>query len=561
MAASFEQLLDDNLSTVIMKQGSLVTGIVIDILDNHIVVHVGLKSEAAVAKSEFYNESGELELEIGDEVQLTLEAIEDGHGNTRVSREKAIKQEVWKRIEDCLNNDSILKGLITGSVKGGMTVDVQGIKAFLPGSLAEVIPTKDLEHLVGNYEEFKVIKLDKDKNNVVLSRKAVLQEANSEEREKLLATLAEGQVVNGIVKNLTDYGAFVDLGGIDGLLHITDISWSRINHPSEAIKIGEKLDVKIIKYDAQEKKVSLGLKQLISDPWVGIESKFPLNTSVMASVTNLTDYGFFAEIEEGVEGLVHVSEIDWTNKNIHPSKVVQLKDQVEVMILEVDEEKRRISLGLKQLTENPWQVFEHTHQEGDKVSGAIKSITDFGVFIELNGGIDGLVHLSDISWDESEVSVRSLNKGDIVDALVLSIEADRERISLGMKQLISDSFGDYADDNKKGSRVIAKVTGSSEDRVDLELSGGVRGYLPMKDYTNSMSDTPLEEGAEIEVVIANINRKDREIILSLRALEKQEEKSALKDNALKNREIEKATKSNIGDLIKAEMYDPDKEDE
>ena len=453
MAANFEQLLDDNLSTVIMKPGSLVTGIVIDILDNHVVVHVGLKSEAVVQISEFYNESGELELERGDEVQLTLEAIEDGHGNTRVSREKAIKQEVWKRIEDCLAQDSILKGLITGSVKGGMTVDVQGIKAFLPGSLAEVVPTKELEHLVGNYEEFKVIKLDKDKNNVVLSRKAVLQEANSEEREKLLATLAEGQVVEGVVKNLTDYGAFVDLGGIDGLLHITDISWSRINHPSEAIKIGQKLDVKIIKYLADEKKVSLGIKQLVDDPWVGIESKFPLNTSVMATVTNLTDYGFFAEIENGVEGLVHVSEIDWTNKNIHPSKVVQLKDQVEVMILEVDEEKRRISLGLKQLTENPWQVFEHTHNEGDKVSGAIKSITDFGVFIELDGGIDGLVHLSDISWDESEESIRSLNKGDIIEALILSIEANRERISLGIKQLISDSFSDYADANKKGTRV------------------------------------------------------------------------------------------------------------
>ena len=561
MAASFEQLLDENLSTLIMKQGSLVTGIVIDILDNHVVVHVGLKSEAVVQVSEFYNESGELELEVGDEVQLTLEAIEDGHGNTRVSREKAIKQEVWKRIEDSMTQESVLKGLITGSVKGGMTVDVQGIKAFLPGSLAEVIPTKDLEHLVGNYEEFKVIKLDKDKNNVVLSRKAVLQEANSEEREKLLATLSEGQVIKGIVKNLTDYGAFVDLGGIDGLLHITDISWSRINHPSEAIRIGEQLDVKIIKYDAQEKKVSLGVKQLTNDPWVGIESKFPLNSSVMATVTNLTDYGFFGEIEQGVEGLVHVSEIDWTNKNIHPSKVVQLKDQVEVMILEVDEEKRRISLGLKQLTENPWQVFEHTHKIGDKVSGAIKSITDFGVFIELQGGIDGLVHLSDISWDESEDAVRSLNKGDETEALILSIEADRERISLGMKQLISDSFGDYADSNKKGTRVMASIIGSTEDRVLLQLDQDVKGYLPMKDYTNSMSNTPLEEGSEIEVVIANINRKDREIILSLRALEKQEEKSALKDNALKNQEIEQATKSNIGDLIKAEMQDTDTKDE
>ncbi len=561
MAANFEQLLDENLSTLIMKQGSLVTGIVIDILDNHVVVHLGLKSEAAVLKSEFYNESGELELQIGDEVQLTLEAIEDGHGNTRVSREKAIKQEVWKRIEDCLTNDSILKGLITGSVKGGMTVDVQGIKAFLPGSLAEVIPTKDLEHLVGGYEEFKVIKLDKEKNNVVLSRKAVLQEVNSEEREKLLSTLAEGQVLKGVVKNLTDYGAFVDLGGIDGLLHITDISWSRINHPSEAIRIGENLDVKIIKYDPEQKKVSLGMKQLVDDPWVGIESNFPINTSVMAKVTNLTDYGFFAEIANGVEGLVHVSEIDWTNKNIHPSKVVQLKDHVEVMILEVDEEKRRISLGLKQLSENPWQVFEHTHSAGDKVSGAIKSITDFGVFIELQGGIDGLVHLSDIAWDESEESVRSLNKGDVVEALVLSIESGRERISLGMKQLISDNFGDYSEINKKGTRVMAKIIDSSEDKIFLELSEGVNGYLPMKDYTNSMSEIPLEEGSELEVVIANINKKDREIILSLRALEKQEEKSALKDNALKNKEIEEASKSNIGDLIKAEMQDSDKEDE
>ena len=561
MSVNFEQLLDENLSTVIMKTGSLVTGIVIDIQDNHVVVHVGLKSEAAVPVSEFYNESGELDIEVGDEVQLTLEAIEDGHGNTRVSREKAIKQEVWKRIEDSLVQETILKGLITSSVKGGMTVDVQGIKAFLPGSLAEVIPTKDLEHLVGNYEEFKVIKLDKDKNNVVLSRKAVLQEVNSEEREKLLSTLAEGQVVKGVVKNLTDYGAFVDLGGIDGLLHITDISWSRINHPSEAIKIGQEMEVKIIKYDQEEKKVSLGIKQLIEDPWVGIEAKFPLNTSVMATVTNLTDYGFFAEIEQGVEGLVHVSEIDWTNKNIHPSKVVQLKDKVEVMILEVDEEKRRISLGLKQLTENPWQVFAHTHKEGDRVNGAIKSITDFGVFIELEGGIDGLVHLSDISWDESEDELRALNKGDVIDALVLSVEAERERISLGIKQLISDAFGDYVEAHSKGSRVVGKVLDFDDQKINLLLAEGVVGSLQQKDFINSAADDSLEEGLEIEVVVANINRKDREIILSLRALEKQEEKSALKDNAQKNKEIEEATKSNIGDLIKAEMEDTESEDE
>ena len=561
MSANFEKLLDENLSTVIMKQGSLVTGIVIDILENHVVVHVGLKSEAAIQKSEFLNESGEMAVEIGDEVQLTLEAVEDGHGNTKVSREKAIKQEVWKRIEDCMADEAILKGLITGVVKGGMTVDVQGIKAFLPGSLAEVAPTKDLDHLLGNYEEFKVIKLDKDKNNVVLSRKAVLQAVNSEEREKLLSGLSEGQVIKGIVKNLTDYGAFVDLGGIDGLLHITDISWSRINHPSEALSIGDSLDVKVIKYDQEAQKVSLGVKQLIEDPWVGIEAKFPISTSIMAKVTNLTDYGFFAEIETGVEGLVHVSEIDWTNKNIHPSKVVQLKDTVEVMILEVDETKRRISLGLKQLSENPWQVFAHTHNEGDKVSGSIKSITDFGVFIELNGGIDGLVHLSDISWEESDAAARLLNKGDQIETLILSIEADRERISLGIKQLLSDVFTDYAEENKKGSKVIATVLDFDEEKINLSLSEGVNGYLTQKDFSNSLSESTLEVGDEMEVVIANVNRKDREIILSLRALEKQEERSALQDNAQKNKEIEEATKSNLGDLIKAELGESKVEDE
>ncbi|HHZ84304.1 MAG TPA: 30S ribosomal protein S1, partial [Gammaproteobacteria bacterium] len=411
MSLNFEELLDKNLSTVTMKPGSLLTGIVIDILDSHVIVYVGLKSEAAIAIQEFVNEKGEFDLKVGDEVQLLLEAIEDGHGNTRVSREKAIKQEVWKRIEDCLKGESTLNGLITGQVKGGMTVDIQGIKAFLPGSLAEATPSKDLNHLEGRYEEFKVIKLDKEKNNVVLSRRAVLEEVNSEEREKLLSNLEVGHEIQGVVKNLTDYGAFIDLGGIDGLLHITDISWSRINHPSEALNIGEHVKVVVTKFDKDEGKVSLGIKQLSSDPWKGIENKFPLNTSVMAKVTNLTDYGFFAEIESGVEGLVHVSEIDWTNKNIHPSKVVELGDSLEVMILEVDEEKRRISLGVKQLTENPWQVFTHKYKEGDKIKGIIKSITDFGVFIGLEGNIDGLVHLSDVSWnEEEEKTIRQLEK-------------------------------------------------------------------------------------------------------------------------------------------------------
>ena len=559
MSLNFEELLDKNLSTVTMKPGSLLTGIVIDILDSHVIVHVGLKSEAAIAIQEFVNEKGEIDLKVGDEVQLLLEAIEDGHGNTRVSREKAIKQEVWKRIEDCLKGESTLNGLITGQVKGGMTVDIQGIKAFLPGSLAEATPTKDLDHLEGRYEEFKVIKLDKEKNNVVLSRRAVLEEVNSEEREKLLSNLKEGQEIQGVVKNLTDYGAFVDLGGIDGLLHITDISWSRINHPSEALNIGEKIKVQVTKFDKDEGKVSLGMKQLSSDPWKGIENKFPLNTSVMAKVTNLTDYGFFAEIESGVEGLVHVSEIDWTNKNIHPSKVVELGHSLEVMILEVDEEKRRISLGVKQLTENPWQVFTHKHKEGDKIKGTIKSITDFGVFIGLEGNIDGLVHLSDVSWNDEEEAIRQLEKNQEIEAIVLSIDVERERISLGIKQLQEDAFNEYTQLNNKGSRVKGKVNEITDERIVLLLSEGVQGYIPLKDYQNSSQEGDPSLGDDIEVVVASIDKKDREIILSLRALEKAEERDALKDNVERNKEIEEASKSNIGDMIKAELQDNEDE--
>ena len=560
MSLNFEELLDKNLSTVTMKPGSLLTGIIIDILDSHVIVHVGLKSEAAIAIQEFVNEKGEIDLKVGDEVQLLLEAIEDGHGNTRVSREKAIKQEVWKRIEDCLKGESTLNGLITGQVKGGMTVDIQGIKAFLPGSLAEATPTKDLDHLEGRYEEFKVIKLDKEKNNVVLSRRAVLEEVNSEEREKLLSNLEEGQEIQGVVKNLTDYGAFIDLGGIDGLLHITDISWSRINHPSEALNIGEKIKVQVTKFDKDEGKVSLGMKQLSSDPWKGIENKFPLNTSVMAKVTNLTDYGFFAEIESGVEGLVHVSEIDWTNKNIHPSKVVELGDSLEVMILEVDEEKRRISLGVKQLTENPWQVFTHQHKEGDKIKGTIKSITDFGVFIGLEGNIDGLVHLSDVSWnEEEEKTIRQLEKNQEVEAIVLAIDVERERISLGLKQLQEDAFNEFTQLNNKGSRVKGKVNEITDERIVLLLSEGVQGYIPLKDYQNSSQKGDPTIGDEIEAVVASIDKKNREIILSLRALEKADEREALKDNVERNKEIEEASKSNIGDMIKAELGDNEDE--
>ena len=559
MSTNFEELLNKNLDTVNMQPGSMLTGIVIDILETHAIVHVGLKSEAVVQIQEFANEKGEIDLKKGDEVQLLLEAIEDGHGNTRVSREKAIKKQVWKRIEECLNSETTINGLITAQLKGGMTVDIQGIKAFLPGSLAESAPTKDLDHLEGKYEEFKVIKLDRDKNNVVLSRKAVLEEVNSEEREKLLSSLEEGQVIDGIVKNLTDYGAFIDLGGVDGLLHITDISWSRINHPSEALNIGKSIKVKIIKFDKVENKVSLGIKQLTQDPWQGIENKFPLNTSVMAKVTNLTDYGFFAEIESGVEGLVHVSEIDWTNKNIHPSKVVQLGDTLEVMILEVDEEKRRISLGVKQLSENPWLVFTHKHQEGDKISGKIKSITDFGVFIGLEGEIDGLVHLSDVSWDNEEETIKKLEKNQEIETVILSIDAERERISLGIKQLTSDALNDFITLNKKGSRVEGKVNELKDERIIIDLAEGVQGSLPQKDFENSSLDSEINIGSEIQVVIANINKKEREIILSVRALEKAQERDALKDNVEKNKEIEEASKSNIGDLIKAEIEEKEGE--
>jgi len=559
MSASFEELLDKNLNTVTMKPGSLLTGIVIDILETHVIVHVGLKSEAAVAIQEFVNEKGEIDLKVGDEVQLYLEAIEDGHGNTRVSREKAIKQEVWKRIEDCLNGEATLNGLITGQVKGGMTVDIQGVKAFLPGSLAESVPTKDLDHLEGKYEEFKVIKLDKDKNNVVLSRKAVLEEVNFEERTKLLSNLEEGQEVEGVVKNLTDYGAFIDLGGVDGLLHITDISWSRINHPSEALNIGEKIKVQVTNFDKDDGRVSLGIKQLSPDPWQGIENKFPLNTSVMAKVTNLTDYGFFAEIESGVEGLVHVSEIDWTNKNIHPSKVVELGDALEVMILEVDEDKRRISLGVKQLTENPWQVFTHKHKEGDKIKGKIKSITDFGVFVGLEGDIDGLVHLSDVSWEDEEESIRNLEKNEEIEAIVLSVDAERERISLGIKQLIEDSFNEFTLSNKKGTRVKGHVSEVTDQKIFLTLTNEVKGYIPKRDFLNSSYNQDPELGDEIEVVIASIDNKEREIILSLRALEKADERDALRENAERNKEIEESSKSNLGDMIKAEIVE--KEDE
>ncbi|HUH36435.1 MAG TPA: 30S ribosomal protein S1, partial [Spongiibacteraceae bacterium] len=458
MSESFAELFEESLKTIDMQPGSIVTGVVIDIDSDWVTVHAGLKSEGVIPKSQFLSDSGEFALEIGDEVQVALEAVEDGWGETRLSREKAKRAEAWKFLEKAFAAEDVVKGMINGKVKGGFTVDLSTIRAFLPGSLVDVRPVRETTHLEGKMLEFKVIKLDAKRNNVVVSRRAVLEDANSEQREALLATLQEGMAVKGIVKNLTDYGAFVDLGGVDGLLHITDMAWKRIKHPSEIVNVGDEIDVKILKFDRERNRVSLGLKQLGEDPWVQITGRYPEGTRVRARVTNLTDYGCFAEIEEGVEGLVHVSEMDWTNKNIHPSKVVQVGDEVEVMVLDIDEERRRISLGIKQCQENPWDAFGRLHNKGDKISGAIKSITDFGIFIGLDGGIDGLVHLSDISWNETgEEAVRNFKKGDEIETVILSIDAERERISLGIKQLEDDPFNNYVSLNDKGAIVTGTV--------------------------------------------------------------------------------------------------------
>jgi len=458
MSESFADLFEESLKELDMQPGSIVAGTVVDIDSDWVTVNSGLKSEAVIPRSQFLNEKGELEVAVGDETFVSLEAVEDGFGETKLSREKAKRAESWKELEKAFEADEMVTGVINGKVKGGFTVELKNIRAFLPGSLVDVRPVRDTAHLEGKELEFKVIKLDAKRNNVVVSRRAVLEAANSQEREELLANLQEGQSVKGIVKNLTDYGAFVDLGGVDGLLHITDMAWKRIKHPSEIVAVGDEIDVKVLKFDRERNRVSLGLKQLGDDPWVNINDRYPENARVKARVTNLTDYGCFAELEEGVEGLVHVSEMDWTNKNIHPSKVVQVGDEVEVMILDIDEERRRISLGIKQCTMNPWEEFGTKFNKGDKISGKIKSITDFGIFIGLDGGIDGLVHLSDISWnDTGEDAVRNYKKGDELETVILSIDPERERISLGVKQLESDPFSEFVAENDKGTIVTGKV--------------------------------------------------------------------------------------------------------
>ena len=560
MSESFAELFEESLKELDMQPGSIVAGTVVDIDSDWVTVNSGLKSEAVIPRSQFLNEKGELEVAIGDETYVSLEAVEDGFGETKLSREKAKRAESWKELEKAFEADEMVMGVINGKVKGGFTVELKNIRAFLPGSLVDVRPVRDTLHLEGKELEFKVIKLDAKRNNVVVSRRAVLEAANSQEREELLANLQEGQSVKGIVKNLTDYGAFVDLGGVDGLLHITDMAWKRIKHPSEIVAVGDEIDVKVLKFDRERNRVSLGLKQLGDDPWVSINDRYPENAIVKARVTNLTDYGCFAELEEGVEGLVHVSEMDWTNKNIHPSKVVQVGDEIDVMILDIDEERRRISLGIKQCTMNPWEEFGTKFNKGDKISGKIKSITDFGIFIGLDGGIDGLVHLSDISWNDSgEEAVRNYKKGDELETVILSIDPERERISLGVKQLESDPFSEFVAENDKGSLVSGKVIAVDAKAATVEVAPGVEATLKASEISRDKVEDArnvLNEGDDVEAVITTVDRKNRTIALSVKAKDSAEDKAALKAQREKA-DAEVTGPTTIGDLIKEQLNQKD----
>jgi small subunit ribosomal protein S1 len=553
---NFAELFEESLLTLDMKPGSIVTGTVVDIDSDWVTVNAGLKSEAIIPRSQFLNDKGELEVAIGDETLVALDAVEDGFGETKLSREKAKRAEAWKELEKAFEENAVVKGVINGKVKGGFTVELFNIRAFLPGSLVDIRPVRDTLHLEGKELDFKLIKLDAKRNNVVVSRRAVLEAANSQEREELLANLQEGQSVKGIVKNLTDYGAFVDLGGVDGLLHITDMAWKRIKHPSEIVAVGDEIDVKVLKFDRERNRVSLGLKQLGEDPWVEIKARYPESAIVTAKVTNLTDYGCFAELEEGVEGLVHVSEMDWTNKNVHPSKVVQVGDDVQVMVLDIDEERRRISLGIKQCTMNPWEEFGTKFEKGAKISGKIKSITDFGIFIGLDGGIDGLVHLSDISWnDTGEEAVRAYKKGDELETVILSIDPERERISLGVKQLDSDPFAEYASENDKGTMVKGKVISVDAKAAIIEIAEGVEATLKASEISREKVEDArnvLKEGDEVEAIISNVDRKNRVINLSIKSKDAVADKQAIADQRAKS-ESEAKGPTTIGDLIKEQL--------
>ena len=556
MSESFADLFEESLEQVNMTPGSIITGTVVGIENDFVVVTAGLKSDGAIPIDQFKNAAGELEVAVGDEVQVALESLEDGFGETKLSRERAKRAEAWAVLATAYEAGETVTGRVSGRVRGGLTVMVNGINAFLPGSLVDTRPLRDTSHLDDQDLELKIVKLDEKSNNIVVSRRAILEEANSEEREKLLEQMEEGATLKGIVKNLTDYGAFIDLGGIDGLLHITDISWKRIKHPSEMINVGDEIDVKVLRYDQERKRVSLGMKQLAADPWTTAIENYAVGQRVTAKVTKLADYGCFAQIGEGVEGLVHVSEMDWTNRNIHPSKVVQVGDEVEVQILDIDQQRRRISLGIKQCRENPWNAFASSTNKGDKVSGTVRSITDFGIFIGLDGGVDGLVHLSDISWDEpGEEAVKRFNKGDTVEAVIQQVDAERERISLSIKALASDPFSSFAEANGKGSKVSGTVVAVDARQAEIEVSEGLNAILKVAEFARERTEdlsAELSVGDSVEAIVINVDRRNRSIFLSIKAIEAKEQQEALKAVKSAPKDMD-AGATTIGDLIKEQM--------
>ncbi|MGA0382204.1 MAG: 30S ribosomal protein S1 [Arenicellales bacterium] len=556
MSENFEQLLEESLQNAVMQTGAVILAEVVEINGDYIIVNAGLKSESEIPATQFRDADGSVSIQIGDQVEVAIEAIEDGFGNTRLSRERARRAKSWEVLKNAFENESIVTGFLTGKVKGGFTVSLDEVRAFLPGSLADVRPVTDSAYLENRELEFKVIKLDQARNNVVVSRRAVVEKEMMAERSALLENLEEGQVVTGVVKNLTDYGAFVNLGGLDGLLHITDIAWKRVKHPSEALNVGDEVTVRVLKFDRERNRVSLGMKQLGDDPWADIARRYPEKTRIFGKVTNITDYGSFVELEEGVEGLVHVSEMDWTNKNVHPNKICQLGDEVEVMVLEVDSERRRISLGMKQCKGNPWEEFAATHQRNDKITGEIKSITDFGVFIGLEGGIDGLIHLSDLSWErEGDDAVRDFKKGDQVEAIVLSVDPERERISLGVKQAQEDPFSAFAGGHAKGTTVKGSVTSVDAKGAVVDLGDGVEGYLRAtelsRDYVEDARSV-LSVGAEVEAKVTSIDRKTRRITLSIKALD-----AEIEDQTVQQYSGQATVRTSLGDKLKEELQKQD----
>ncbi|MDM7322113.1 MAG: 30S ribosomal protein S1 [Gammaproteobacteria bacterium] len=553
MTESFAQLFEESLKTTPMKPGMIVHGTVVEVRPDFVVVNAGLKTEGMIPAEQFKDENGNITVKVGDVVEVALKALEDGFGATQMSRDDAKRAQAWIQLEKAFENNEIITGRITGKVKGGFTVDIGEIRAFLPGSLVDVRPIRDTTFLEGKDIEFKLIKLDQKRNNVVVSRRAVVEQEYSAEREALLESLQEGQMVKGIVKNLTDYGAFIDLGGIDGLLHITDMAWKRVKHPSEVVNIGDEIEVRVLKFDRERNRVSLGLKQLGADPWADLARRNPVGTRLFGKVTNITDYGCFVEIEDGIEGLVHVSEMDWTNKNVNPAKVVSVGDEVEVMILDIDEERRRISLGMKQCKPNPWEDFAATHQKGDRVVGQIKSITDFGVFVGLEGGIDGLIHLSDISWNEpGEEAVRRFKKGDEVEAVIIAIDPERERISLGLKQLENDPFTTYVADHPKGSIVKGTIVDVDAKGATVQLADGVEGYIRASDISRDRVEdarSVLKVGEKIEAKFVGIDRKNRTISLSIKAKDSQEEAEVMSEYS----RAAMAAAPTLGDLLKEQL--------